>query len=499
MSDFFHNYLKYKSKYLKLKEIMYGGAPPKVSNASGLPDVELSKALSIVEDEFMRRDAALQHQLIEATSLINSLREQIASNREDMLRELSKLRSVVVIAPSVEESGSSLSAESGSSVSLVASVPKRTVSKQQSASLSKDLNDILTNASIELEEKISRLNRVYSANKDICDASDDKGLVTVLSRYAYLKKDDVLMDSLFDRFSMTRDYLVWMAYYHDKIPQNIQLFKEKVNLDNFEQKNIEFIIENNIIYLLPLLEGRFIKLDTKEKLIPGSSISGLRQLYIPNPQYYIDKICDYTSEIGTGRDKDKLFTIECSASQKKDRRKLQTILESDNDYDVIIDGGNLMHVGGGKNVQNIVVAFKELTKLGFRPLVILYHKHTRDSSIVGELNRNRIKFIGTPGSNDDDIFTLLAFLNNSKKNKSCYILTNDKYKKWFAIYKHTEQGQEKHFEGFVNDTLLEYNIAPNGSITISTPILPYSQCIQVVDSNVCLPTKTHGMFNVIPI
>jgi len=491
MGDFFHNYLKYKSKYLKLKEMMYGGAPPKVSNASALPDVELSNALSRIEDEFMRRDAALQHQLSEATKLIDALREQITSNRAEMLRELSKLRSAVVIAPSVEESGSSLSAAAPVSMKDIL---------QQSASLSKDLNEILTDASIELKEKISRLDRAYSANKDICDASHEKGLVTNLSRYAFLKKDNVLMASLFERFSMTRDYLVWMAFYQDKIGENIQIFREKVNLDKFEEKNINFIIENNITYLLPLLEGRFIKLETKEKLIPGSSISGLRQLYIPNPQYYIDKICDYTSEIGTGRDKDKLFTIECSPSQKTARRKLQTILESDNDYDIIIDGGNLMHhVRGNQNVQNIVVAFEELTKLGFRPLVILYHKHTRDKSIVGELTRNRIKYIGTPGANDDDIFTLLAFLNNSKKNRPCHILTNDKYKKWFAIYKHTEQGQEKHFEGFVNDALLEYNIAANGNITISTPILRYSQCIQVVDSNVCLPTKTHGMFNVIPI
>jgi hypothetical protein len=287
-----------------------------------------------------------------------------------------------------------------------------------------------------------------------------------------------------------------MSYYADKREENMQLFREKINLDKIDQKNIDFIIENGLSYLLVLLEGRFLKSTEKEGVVDSTSVHGLRQFYIPNPQYYIDRICNYKMEVGEGKQKDKLLVVECTASQKKDRLKMQNLLESDrlyNNFDVIIDGGNLMHVGGGKNVRNIVSAFLELTRRGLRPLVVLYHKHTKDASVVAELTKNNISYIGTPGSNDDDIFTLLAFLNNSKKQRRCHILTNDKYKKWFAVYKHTDEGQEKNLEGFISDVLLEYNIAPNGSINILTSILPYSQCIQVVDKTVYFPTETHGM------
>jgi len=502
MCDFFDNYLKYKTKYLKLKQKMEGGAPPKESESSGSSGLDVSKALSRIEDEFMRRDEALQRQLSEVSNLINSLREQITLNRTEMLHEISKLRNhakPVLDVSSVPLVSSLPSVSSLPLVSSVPLVPKLNVSSQISSNVSSQLNAILSDKSLEAPEQISRLDAVYGANQELCDTIDDKGLVTLLLRYACLKRDDALIAKLLPRLSMTRDYLLFMAYHVDKREENIRLFTEKINLDKFEQKNVEFIIEKGLLYLLPLLEGRFIKLDIKTELVAGSSIPGLRQLYIQNAQYYIDKICNFTMDVGTGKDKDKLFVIECTASQKKDRQKMQVILEANNDYDVIIDGGNLMHVGGGKSVQNIINAFIELTKLGRKPLVILYHKHTKDGALVAELVKKGVKYIGTPGANDDDIFTLLAFLNNSKKQKPCHILTNDRYKKWFAVYKHTLEGQEKQFEGFTTDALLEYRVESNGKVNILTTILPYSHCIQAIDSIVCIPSTTPDMFKVVSL
>ena len=503
MDDFFKSYLKYKTKYLNLKKTI-GGEPPKLETND---DSAHTDPISILKAEFLKRDDELQRQLSNLTEQMNLLREQIARNREFMLGEISKLHSSTE-NPSLVDKGVAvvLSDIQSSSIHVdkssipVASVPKRNTSIVRTGTISTQLNAILTDKSLEgpekLDEKLAELDEVYMANTEICDTTDDKGLVTLLLRYACLKRDDTLIAKLFDRLTMTRDYLLLMAYHLDKRDDNIQLFREKINLDKIDQNNIDFIIDKGLLYLLPLLEGRFIKLSTKEGLLSGGSVEGLRPFYIPNPEYYIDKICNLKMEVGVGKEKDKLLVVECTSSQKKDRRKMQTLLETDptyNNYNVIIDGGNLMHVGGGKNVQNIVNAFQELTKLGLIPLVVLYHKHTKDASVVAELNRNGVKYIGTPGSNDDDLFTLLAFLNNSKKQLSCKILTNDKYKKWFAVYKHTHEGQEKNLEGFVSDALLEYNIAPNGSVHISTSLLPYSQCIQVVGETVYFPSVTHGL------
>ena len=503
MDDFFKSYLKYKTKYLNLKKAM-GGAPHKPETND---DTVNTDPISILKAEFLKRDDELHRQLSNLTEQMNSLREQIARNREFMLGEISKLHSSTE-NPSVVDKGvavvsshtQSSSVLSDKSLTSVVAVPKRNGAVAPTGNISTQLNAILTDKSLEapdkLSEKLAKLDEVYMANNDVCDTTDDRGLVTLLLRYACLKRDDTLIAKLFSRLTMTRDYLLLMAYHLDKRDDNIKLFREKINLDKIDQNNIDFIIEKGLLYLLPLLEGRFIKSTAKEGLISGASVEGLRQLYIPNAEYYIDKICNLKMEVGLGKEKDKLLVVECTSSQKKDRQKMQTLLETDptyNNYDVIIDGGNLMHVGGGKNVQNIVNAFQELTKLGLTPLVVLYHKHTKDASVVAELKRNGVNYIGTPGSNDDDLFTLLAFLNNSKKGRSCKILTNDKYKKWFAVYKHTQEGQEKNLEGFVSDALLEYNIAPNGSVHISTSLLPYSQCIQVVGETVYFPSVTHGL------
>lgn len=499
MTDYLKSYLKYKNKYLNLKKIVLGGAPPKHI-------ADDSDPISNLRAEFLKRDEILKQQFIALKEHINSVEEQMNQNREFFLAEIAKLQTTSIKSTDVQIETQSTNVDLQNTGIAAAAIPRRNVSSIPVGQISSQLNAILTDRSLEgadkINEKLAKLDEIYAANVEVCDTTDDKGLVTLLLRYACLKRDENLISKLFPRLSMTRDFLLFMAYYSDRRDNNVELFRQKINLDKIDQNNIDFILEKGLSYLLPLLEGRFIKTPLKEGLLSGMSVEGLRQLYIANPEFYIDKICNFKMEVGVGKDKDKLLVVECTSSQKKDRRKMQNLLETDpsyNNYDVIIDGGNVMHVGGGKNVLNIIHAFKELSKLGLIPLVVLYHKHTKDASIVAELNRNGVRFIGTPGSNDDDLFTLLAFLNNSKKQRPCKILTNDKYKKWFAVYKHTEEGHEKDLEGFISDALLEYNIAPNGSVNITTALLTYSQCIQLVGATVYFPSITHGMVKPLPL
>ena len=513
MGDYFKNYIKYKTKYLKLKETWSAGAPPKMNKSDSAAVIESAltiDSISALEAQFLRRDGELHDKLREVITQIDLLREEIRQNRDMMVLEISKLRDnlkkTVVDVDVVADAASVAEVDAGTvkkESTLVTAFPKRNISNQPSGSISSQLNAILIDKSLEgpdkLSEKLIKLDTIYLENKDLCDTTGEKGLVTLLLRYACLKRDENLIGGLIGRLSMTRDFLLLMSYYNDRRGDNIELFKRKINLDKIDQSNIDFILEKELSYLLPLLEGRFIKLGVRDGLVNGSTVEGLRHLYIPDVDFYIDRICNYKMEVGEGKEKDKLLIVECSTSQKRDRKKMQSLIEAENDYDVIIDGGNLMHVGGGKNVVNIVNASRELVRLGKRPIVILYHKHTKDSAVVSELSRNHIKYISTPGANDDDIFTLLAFLNNSKKGRPCNILTNDKYKKWFAVYKHTSEGQEKNLEGFITDVLLEYRIEIDNTVNILTPILPYSQCIQVVGSNVYLPTTTFGMFKSVSI
>ena len=501
MSDFLNNYLKYKTKYLKLKNIISAGAPIKEENAQDSSSKLFLHSIKNLEERFLRRDVELRNGMRDLMHQMNLLMDQIDKNQFEMVEEIHKLHQKIFVAESFV---SSEQVKSDKKEQLLVPIDKLEVPKESLTHISSLLNSILTDKSLEgsdkLKEKIMKLDQIYAENIEICDNTDDKGLVTLLLRYACLKGDEVLIQKLFPRITMTRDFLLLMSYYKDRRNENIELFKRKVNLDKLEQTNVDFMIDKELSYLLPLLEGRFIKSSVKlDSAVSGSTLGQLKQLFIPDVEYYINKICNFTSEVGIGKEKDKLLLVECTSSQKRDRLRINALFEADNDYDVIIDGGNLMHVGGGKNVSNIIRAFRYLLSINRKPLVILYHKHTKDSSIVAELSKNKIKYIGTPASNDDDIFTLLAFLNNSKKNKPCLILTNDRYKKWFAVYKHTEMNHSVNLEGYITDALLEYRIEIDDSVHVITPILDYSNCIQVINSSIAQPTTKFGYFRVVSL
>jgi len=254
-----------------------------------------------------------------------------------------------------------------------------------------------------------------------------------------------------------------MKYYNNP-EQNKQLFSEKVNYDLLLPKDIQYILENNLEYLLPLLHGRFVPLDGG----PGvSDISRLESLFIPNPQYYIDRICE----------------------DVKDKSSLQRVLsEMDNEskrYDVIIDGGSVLHsFQGVPNAYYIKRSVDLMREQGKNPIVILFSNHmeNRHGPIYKTMMdpANKINYILTPPCHYDDIFILLAFLKNSQKGRRCHILSNDRYGDSIEKYRSVNRMEVGNFANFIKDSLIQYENQRSSGFIIMGQMIPYSRCIQTV-------------------
>ena len=139
MADFYTNYLKYKTKYLKLKKSIEGGNPPKVENQDNGSEAKPSKSsIQNLEAEFLRRDDQVLTHLSNVMEQLNAIREQITQNREFMLSELATLQN----------------SEPVLQVLSVAPVPKMNVfSQQQISAISSQLNAILTDKTLEGSDK----------------------------------------------------------------------------------------------------------------------------------------------------------------------------------------------------------------------------------------------------------------------------------------------------------------------------------------------------------
>ena len=324
-------------------------------------------------------------------------------------------------------------------------------------------HSILTDKCTTDEYKITELDRLYAENHEILQITQKRGNITLILRYGILKKSQPIIDSVAERITMTRDFLELMKYYNNP-ETNRQIFLEKVNYDLLLPKDIQYMLENNLEYLISLLHGRFLPLPGG----PGSSnIDRLETLFIPNPQYYIDRICQDV------KDKPALHRI------------LSELDDDSKSYDVIIDGGNVMHsYKGTPDANHIKRSVEIMRQQGRKPLVILFSNHMQNRA--GPIYRimtdplNGINYILTPPCHYDDIFILIAFLKNSQKSRRCHILSNDHYGDSIEKYKSDNRMEVSNLANFITDSLIPYETKSNGAIVLMSQILHYSRCIQTL-------------------
>ena len=263
---------------------------------------------------------------------------------------------------------------------------------------------LLINDNTKIEEIIKTIDP-YNIN--------DNGVLSLILSY-FIRNNDIRINLLLSNRFMKRDYLMLSNYYYySNYNYSLELFTKNIlNNKNIQllSKDIDYLIENKLYKLLILLKGYNIN-------------STINTLPLYDYTYHLDNI-----------DIDILKQIKDSININ--------IYDFNNflsnvTYDYIIDGCNiLLHKGkiSKKNIENL---YKIASNINC--LVIIHKRHIKKNpEIKLNLDRLNIKYYLTPFNNNDDLFIMLAFINNPTK----YIISNDKYRDHMFNY---------------NQTLFDYN------------------------------------------
>jgi len=307
--------------------------------------------------------------------------------------------------------------------------------------LSRKFHDLLTN-------------NKYSELKDILEKygignlsnTKNKGIISLILQYGINTNNQAIIDYIFPHLSMKRDYLNYILYHKDDKEYTIEIFKKYIDTDSILQKDIEFISENNLIYLLKYLEGKFIKMDI-EGYLPNIDF---KKFHLENKEVLFGKI---------SRKIDPKDLVKFT-------KKLETIK-----YDTIIDAGNILFSRNGNFNQNSIDDLINVINHFKNSFIIIHTRHLKNDKIKKALmNKN---YFATPYNYNDDIFILLAYLNNTHSS----IITNDNYKD------HTIEDNE--LRNFILDNVIKYT-NKNGVFTFEDK-LNYTRNIQIIDNRVYVP------------
>lgn len=283
----------------------------------------------------------------------------------------------------------------------------------------------------------------------------NKGLISLIFQYGIIVDNTEIIESIKPYISMKRDFLHLIVYNKQDTINCIDIFKKNINLELFLQKDIEFLIENELYFLLPCLEGMFIKLD-----IEGSDIynSKLKKFTLQNTMKYITI---FSKKINS-----KIFKI------------FNDVIS--NNYDYIIDAGNILFSQTGQIGSHSIEDLKTVIATYPNSLIIIHKRHLEDKKIVDIIKGTL--YYATPKNINDDIFIILAYLKNQVN-----IITNDNFKD------HTIDDNYLRFH--INDILIKYT-NDNGKFTFK-PICEYTECIQVIDDCVYIPSSKNGFIEIV--
>jgi len=313
-----------------------------------------------------------------------------------------------------------------------------------------------------------KIQQIIDANRELVYTNTQKGLVSLLLRYSIIVNNEELIASLIPRLSMKRDYFSLILYNHpNKIADNIQLFSH-INIELLDSNDIRFIVENGLTYLLPLLEGKFVKVSIPQTI---NAVPELQYTPLNNIDIYIEKLkelCKNKCEIAK--------FITCVDSKK---------------YDIVVDAGNILHSrNGSAQPQDLIELTKQLKTMGFTPLVVIYPKHLKEHRELAEI----VDKCPSPYSDSDDYYILLAYLLNLKRQNITHIITNDEYQD-HVLHLNDGQNINSDFSGHMRDDQIRYtNIY--GVFNIYTPIKRHSNSLQIIDSIAYIPTDDGGFIRV---
>ena len=273
----------------------------------------------------------------------------------------------------------------------------------------------------------------------------NKGLISLILQYAILVNNQEIISTVIPFISMKRDFFTLILSNRRNEDYCKKLFIDKIDKNSITQKDILFIIENNLHFLLPLLNGLFIELE----------LEGSVKYDVRFKKYYLNNTIKYQSHFSKKINNELLSEFQ---------NKIKT------NYNFIIDAGNILFSRDGTFGNHSIDDFKHVIDSFPSSLIIIHQRHLKNKRIK-ELLSNQL-FFATPYGLNDDIFIMLAYLKNQVN-----IVTNDNYKD------HTID--ENIFRVQLLDNLIKYE-NNKGKIKFND-IRSYSRCIQVIDDITFIP------------
>ena len=367
-----------------------------------------------------------------------------------------------------------------------------TMSAKELGRLQRMMNELLQSG------KMDEFRSLLNQNAELIDTTREKGIVTMVLRFAILNNDDACISSVFDRLSMKRDYFALMVYNRD--PEYCaHLFARYIDAALLDSKDIRFMIENRLTFLFRYLDGKFLH-DSRPTCDGGGELveyeTSLSRYTLQGCAHYIQKIVTQMEKDPKNKSKQHLPVL-------KNLEKLTPL------YDAIIDGGNVLHSRNGiPCVDDLNAMIQLVRRNGCSPLVVIHKSHTderRNPSYAPRINSmlRDVSHIITPAGLNDDLFILLAYLmriqKEERKNGSrIAIITRDTYTDHMDKFKDAGKDVSDDFGKYLASDLVPFVNDGGGNIRLHLqPMI--SHCIQIVEPYAYIPIEKMHTFRKIQL
>lgn len=316
------------------------------------------------------------------------------------------------------------------------------IKSQEINIISRKFHYYLTNYQHELIEK----NIINKYDLTLLINTKNKGIISLILQYGINTCNNEIISIIEPYLTMKRDFLNLIVYYNKDIDHCIKLFKN-INLDLFLQKDLEFLIDNELYFLIKMLDGLFLKLDIEGSNMYNSKLK----------KYKLQNIDKYNS----------FFTKKIS---HKSVQEFNDIIN--NKYDYIIDAGNILFSRTGLICTHSVNDLKTVIDTYPNSLIIIHKRHLENKYIFNIIKDQL--YYATPQYINDDLYIIIAYLNHQVN-----IITNDTFK--------DHSIDDNYLRYHINDVLIKY-INEKGIFNFE-PICKYTKCIQVIDNCLYIPSK----------
>ncbi len=342
--------------------------------------------------------------------------------------------------------------------------------------LQRSMNELLQGG------KMDEFRLLLNENAELIQMTREKGIITMVLRFAILERDDARIASVFDRLSMKRDYFALMVYNPD--PEYCtHLFTRYIDAALLDSKDIRFMIENRLTFLFRHLDGKFLHdadaaADDAAVTHAQTDISHLSTYSLQGCEHYIQKIVAQMEKDPKNKSKQHEAVLN----------QLKTPI-----FDAIIDGGNVLHSRNGSPCVDDLNAMIQLVRQnGCSPLIVIHKSHTderRNPSYAPRINAvlRDVPHIITPVGMNDDLFILLVYLMRQQNGRRICIVTRDTYTDHMDKFKRAEKDVSDDFGKYLANDLISF-VNSHGKLDLCSPMAQsFSHCIQIVEPYAYIP------------